>query len=75
VVNMANRGYDSYTIGFPREGLWKVRFNSDWHGYSPDFGNHPSYHTYAHAGSKDSTACNGNVGIGPYSVIVLSQDE
>jgi len=75
VANIANRGYDSYTIGFPREGLWKVRFNSDWHGYSPDFGNHPSYHAYAHAGGKDSTAYNGNVGIGAYSVIVLSQDE
>jgi 1,4-alpha-glucan branching enzyme len=47
VVNMANRGYQSYTIGFPRHGLWKVRFNNDWDGYSKDFGNHFSYDTSA----------------------------
>ena len=45
VVNLANQSYDSYTIGFPRDGLWKIRFNSDWNGYSADFGNHLSYDT------------------------------
>lgn len=75
VVNMANSGYDSYGIGFPREGLWKVRFNSDWTGYGKDFGNHFSYDTVAHAGIKDGLAYNGNVGIGPYSAIILSQDQ
>lgn len=74
VVNMANRGYDSYTIGFPRQGLWKVRFNSDWNGYSSDFGNHFSNDTFANKGAKDSMAYNSNVGIGPYTVIILSQD-
>lgn len=75
VVNMANRGYQSYTIGFPRYGLWKVRFNSDWDGYSKDFGNHFSYDTSAHVGSKDGMDYYGNVGIGPYSAVVFSQDD
>jgi 1,4-alpha-glucan branching enzyme len=74
VVNMANRGYGSYHIGFPREGFWRVRFNSDWTGYDPSFGNHFSYDTVASQGAKDGMPCNGNVGIGPYSVIILSQD-
>lgn len=74
VVNMADRSYNSYNIGFPREGYWRVRFNSDWNGYSPDFGNHPGYDTTAGWGAKDGMSFNGNVGIGPYSLLILSQD-
>ena len=74
VVNMANRAYESYTIGFPREGLWKVRFNSDWNGYSDDFGNQAGYDTVAAAGYKDGLQYHGNIGIGPYSALILSQD-
>lgn len=74
VLNMANRAYDSYAIGFPWEGVWKVRFNSDWNGYSPDFGNHQSNDTVARAGGRDGMPHSGNVGIGPYTVIILSQD-
>ena len=75
VVNAANRSYASYNIGFPREGFWRVRFNSDWEGYSPDFGNHFSYDTTAAPGPRDGFAFNGNIGLGPYSVVILSQDE
>ena len=64
-----------YTIGFPRSGSWKVRFNSDWIGYDPEFGNHLSYNTVANHGARDGMDCNGNVGIGSYSLIILSQDE
>jgi 1,4-alpha-glucan branching enzyme len=74
VVNLANRGYQSYNIGFPREGLWKVRFNSDWSGYESSFDNHFSYVTVASGGARDGMACNSNVAIGPYCVIILSQD-
>ncbi len=75
VANLGNRGYDSYAIGFPRAGAWRVRINSDWRGYDPGFGNHPSYDTVAHAGAKEGMPCHGNVGIGPYTVVVLSQDD
>jgi 1,4-alpha-glucan branching enzyme len=74
VLNFANRGYPSYTIGFPRGGLWKVRFNSDWNGYAPDFGNAPGYDTTADGPGVHGLPCQGNVGIGPYSVLILSQD-
>jgi 1,4-alpha-glucan branching enzyme len=73
VINMANQSYVSYSIGFPRDGLWKVRFNDDWNAYSPDFGNHLSYDTTASQPGRDGMPCNGNVGIGPYTAIILSQ--
>ncbi|MCC6428871.1 MAG: alpha amylase C-terminal domain-containing protein [Phycisphaerales bacterium] len=74
VANFANTSYSSYNLGFPRGGTWKVRFNSDWNGYDSGFANTNSYDTTANAGAKDGLAYNGNVGIGPYTVIILSQD-
>jgi 1,4-alpha-glucan branching enzyme len=74
VLNFSNHGYPSYTIGFPRSGQWKVRFNSDWNGYSVDFQNWFSYDPDANGPSSDSMPCSGNIGLGPYSAIILSQD-
>jgi 1,4-alpha-glucan branching enzyme len=74
VINAANRDYSAYTVGFPRAGEWKVRFNSDWEGYSPDFGNWPSYDTMAAASGLHGLPASANVGIGPYSAVILSQE-
>ncbi len=74
IANFANTTYASYNLGFPRAGTWKVRFNSDWNGYSSDFANTNSYDTTANAGAKDGMSYNGNIGVGPYSIIILSQD-
>lgn len=76
VVNIANTSYTSYTLGFPRAGAWYVRFNSDWTGFGADFGNMPGYDTSAGRaiwGNTDGLPFAGNIGIGPYSAIVLSQ--
>lgn len=73
VANLANQSYGSYTIGFPRAGLWKVRFNSDWSAYSAAFGNSLSYDTTAGQPGSDGMPYSGNVGIGPYTAIILSQ--
>ncbi len=75
IANFANRGYQSYLLGFPRAGLWHVRLNSDWQGYSADFGNQLGYDTIAGNGSQDGMPFQANVGIGPYSVLILSQDK
>ncbi len=74
VANFSGTGYSSYNIGFPSSGTWKVRFNSDWSGYDSGFGNWNAYNTTASAGAKDGMGYNANVGIGPYTVIILSKD-
>jgi 1,4-alpha-glucan branching enzyme len=61
IANFADRSYDSYDLALPREGTWYVRFNSDAHFYSPDFGNQGGF------------ATTGAVAIGPYSLLILSQ--
>ncbi|MBX3061614.1 MAG: alpha amylase C-terminal domain-containing protein [Anaerolineae bacterium] len=74
VANFANRSYDNYTIGLPAGGMWRVRFNSDWQGYSDDFGNQLGYDTAAEENAYDGMSHRANVGIGAYSVLILSQD-
>jgi 1,4-alpha-glucan branching enzyme len=73
VANFSSRGFEHYRIGFPRPGQWWVRFNSDWSGYSPDFGNFFSYDTVADASGLHGMPYSGSIGIGPYSAIILSQ--
>ncbi len=76
VINFGNRTYNSYSIGFPRGGIWWVRFNSDWNGYDASFGNFGGYTTTAgqtDLNDPDAMPCRGNVGIAPYSALILSQ--
>jgi 1,4-alpha-glucan branching enzyme len=75
VANFANTSYENYTIGFPREGMWKVRFNSDWQGYDRDFTNVFAYDTEAKHGERDGMKYQANVGLGPYTLLILSQDD
>lgn len=75
VVNMTLQSREGYTIGFPRAGLWKARFNSDSYNYGPDFANHPSPDVEAQEGEFDGLPCHSQISIGPYTVVVFSQDE
>ena len=74
VLNFSNLGYPGYSIGFPRSGRWKLRFNSDWNGYSPEFTNWSSFDTDEGGQSCDGMPFSGDVGLGPYTAVILSQD-
>jgi 1,4-alpha-glucan branching enzyme len=75
VMNFADRSYDDYRVGMPRGGEWQVRFNSDWQGYSDDFLGTPSNATRADPAPMHDMPFSASVGIGPYTAIILSQDE
>jgi len=74
VLSFSNASRGLYTIGFPAGGLWKVRFNSDWQGYDPDFGLQDVFDVEAVEGEYDGMPFNGQVALGPYGVVILSQD-
>ena len=74
VLNWRNQEWQDYRIGLPRPGVWRVRFNSDWTGYSPDFGNFWSPDVTADGGPQDGLGFSGSLKIGPYSILILSQD-
>jgi len=74
VANFFRDARDGYVIGFPSAGTWKLRFNSDWQGYNDDFKNHPSTDVVAGSVARDGFPCQAAVSIGPYSVLIFSQD-
>ncbi|OGU05230.1 MAG: 1,4-alpha-glucan branching protein [Geobacteraceae bacterium GWC2_55_20] len=73
VANFLHEPQQGYTIGFPAEGVWKLRFNSDWQGYSEDFQGHLSSDVAAEAGEYDGLPFHAALSIGPYSVLIFSQ--
>ncbi|GAA4011370.1 alpha-amylase family glycosyl hydrolase [Hymenobacter fastidiosus] len=74
LCNFADRSHQNYIIGLPRGGHWRVRFNSDWAGYDEEFGNFESLDTLAEPGIYDDQPFHASFGLGPYSVLIISQD-
>ena len=74
IANFANCGFFPYKVGLPRGGVWRIRFNSDWSGYSPAFTNFGSFDLFAAQENFNDMPFSGTVGIGPYTALVLSQD-
>jgi 1,4-alpha-glucan branching enzyme len=75
LANFSTDAFPGYHVGVPRAGRWRVRFNSDWDGYDPDFETVDSNDADSEAEAHDGMAQRIAVGLGPYSVVILSQDE
>ncbi|MBE7212437.1 MAG: alpha amylase C-terminal domain-containing protein, partial [Gluconacetobacter diazotrophicus] len=73
-VNFSARAFDGYAFGVPRSGLWRLRFNGDWGGYGEGFDDTPSIDSAATEEGRDGLPATLRIGIGPYTVLILSQD-
>lgn len=73
IANFSNEVQDNYVLGFPALGAWKLRFNSDWHGYSELFDGHQSGDIIAIEKSRDTLPFQATVSIAPYSALIYSQ--
>ncbi len=67
ICSFANKSHDNYLIDFPNPGNWKVRFNSDWKGYSQDFKDIGKSEVPVDQNT-------GSIDLGPYAVLILSRD-
>ena len=74
VLNFSHAPKENYEIGMPAPGLWKLRLNSDATIYSPDFQSFFSGDTEAFEGARDGLDAHALISIGPYSMLVFSQD-
>lgn len=74
VANFSAERHENYRVGFPAEGLWKLRLNSDWQGYSTLFTGTPEGDVNADAQGYDNLPASAEVSVGPYSVLIFSQD-
>ncbi|MBL8159227.1 alpha amylase C-terminal domain-containing protein [Candidatus Saccharibacteria bacterium] len=67
VFNFSSAVRSGVTLPLPADGEWHVRLNSDWQGYSADFAGTESNSITAAGGQASIT-------IGPYSLLIYSQD-
>lgn len=74
VANFSHEAREVYRIGFPRPGLWRLRLNSDWAGYSDDFADFPSHDVEAVEQDCDGMKWSAEVSVGGYTALVFSQD-
>ena len=74
VANFCGEPRGGYLVGFPAAGTWKLRFNSDWQGYSESFAGQPGYDVVAEPGEYDGLPSNAALSIGPYSVLIFSRE-
>jgi 1,4-alpha-glucan branching enzyme len=74
VLNFADRDHNDLIIPFPEPGLWKLRFNSDWKGYDPDFGNEFAWDTATLECDTHDNKYDARVNIAPYSAVIYSKD-
>jgi 1,4-alpha-glucan branching enzyme len=74
VANFRHEPRQDYAIGFPAEGSWKVRFHSDWSGYSERFEDGEVRDVVAVPSECDGLPCRGAISIPPYTALILSQD-
>ncbi len=75
VVNLSTEVRTNVRFGVPRQGRWRVRFNSDFEGYDPEFAAIPSLDADAVAEPLDGMPYNIGIDVGPYSSVILSQDD
>ena len=74
IANFKNTSYNGYVIGFPDQGSWKVRFNSDWKGYDKEFTDNYTGDPEPREGETDGMPFYAPVSIGPYAILILSQE-
>jgi len=74
VANLSATPFPVYRVGFPDDGLWRLRFSSDKASYCSLFGDHPSTDVTAEFRPMDAQPASAEVSIGPYSLLVFSQD-
>jgi 1,4-alpha-glucan branching enzyme len=73
IANFTGSAEDNMTVGFPAKGTWKTRFNSDSKTYSSTFSGTGSASVKATGGAYSGMPYSGAVTIGPYSLMILSQ--
>jgi len=79
IINFSNTRYPSYELGgMPgdQNGEWKLRYNSDWKGTYVDWAAYfaADYPGAVNSGHAWASSGKINIQIGPYTVLIYSQD-
>ena len=75
IANFTNTQFSNYTIGLPRAGFWKLRFNSDDPHYSVHSQGFPTKSIVeAIQIPRDGYAFSATFSLSSYSALIYSQD-
>ncbi|HZW34778.1 MAG TPA: alpha amylase C-terminal domain-containing protein, partial [Isosphaeraceae bacterium] len=74
VANFRRESQHDSRIGFPAEGLWKLRFSSDRRDYSEQFEGLDGGDAASEPGECDGLPARARITIAPYTVMIFSQD-
>jgi 1,4-alpha-glucan branching enzyme len=61
------------TLGLPRGGAWRLRLDTDWGGYSDDFGGHGGGDLAPEEAEHDGRPHRATVTVAPYSALVFTR--
>ena len=73
IANFTGSAEDNMMVGFPASGTCETRFNSDSKTYSSLFSGTGSASVKANGAAYSGMPYSGKVTIGPYSLVILSQ--
>lgn len=73
IVNFSQVAFENLTLKFPKNGLWRLQFNSDWQGYDPEFSSHFASDVTAYKTNNDENLLV-TISVGPYSALIYSLD-
>ena len=73
IANFSHQAHIGYAVGFPVEGEWFTRFNSNGSVYDESFDGLGTPNVCTQPDDVDGMPCFGLVDIAPYSVLILSQ--
>jgi len=68
IAHFSDKSFDEYFLPLPNSDAWTVRFNSTWHGYSPEFSE--TAVSYCEPNENGTVS----MPLAPYSVYILSQE-
>ena len=74
VANLSDKHLFDYWIGLPNAGEWVLRFNSDANDYSPAFTDVWTTNIHAITPGRDGMPASGGMALGPYTMLVFSQE-
>lgn len=74
VANFGGQPRHDDLVGFPAEGTWKRRFDSDRREYSEQFEGSDGGDAVSEPGEGDGLPARARIAIAPYSVLIFSQD-
>lgn len=74
ICNFSVESRIGYRVGVSNIGTWHLRCNTDWEGYGPGFGSTATFPADAIEEELDGLPASLTVDIGPYTMLVFSQE-